>query len=166
MNQGLYREYHTFKHNDSNVKGTIDIGRHIAHNMPFVGNIAYSTREYSYDNNMTELIRHTIEFMKTKKYGMNVLNIDSETIDNVKTIIEHTQSYDKNKRGNIICNNLRIKSHPYYTEYQPLQSLCLQILRMEEIKYGESEDEICGILFDGAWLWEEYANTILKNYWI
>ena len=164
LKQGLYKEYHTFKHNDSNVKGTIDIGRHIAHNMPFVGNIAYSTREYSHDNNMTELIRHTIEFMRTKKYGMNVLNIDSETIDNVKTIIEHTQSYDKNKRGNIISNNLRIKSHPYYTEYQPLQSLCLQILRMEEIKYGESEDEICGILFDGAWLWEEYVNTILRKY--
>ena len=35
---------------------------------------------------------------------------------------------------------------------------------MEEIKYGESEDEICGILFDGAWLWEEYVNTILRNY--
>ena len=164
LNQGLYREYHTFKHNDSNVKGTIDIGRHIAHNMPFVGNIAYSTREYSHDNDMTELIRHTIEFMKTKKYGMNVLNIDSETIDNVKTIIEHTQSYDKNKRSNIISKNLRTKSHPYYTEYQPLQSLCLQILHMEEIKYGESEDEICGILFDGAWLWEEYVNTILRNY--
>lgn len=164
LKQGLYREYHTFRHNDSNVKGTINIGRHIAHNMPFVGNIAYSTREYSHDNDMTELIRHTIEFMKTKKYGMNVLNIDSETIDNVKTIIEHTQSYDKNKRSNIISKNLRIKSHPYYTEYQPLQSLCLQILHMEEIKYGESEDEICGILFDGAWLWEEYVNTILINY--
>ena len=164
LKQGLYREYNTFKHNDSNVKGTIDLGRHIARNIPFVGNIAYSTREYSHDNNMTELIRHTIEFMKTKKYGLNVLNIDSETIDNVKTIIEHTQSYDKNKRSNIISNNLRIKSHPYYTEYQPLQSLCLQILRMEEIKYGESEDEICGILFDGAWLWEEYVNTILGNY--
>lgn len=164
LKQGLYREYHTFRQNDSNVKGTINIGRHIAHNIPFVGNIAYSTREYSHDNDMTELIRHTIEFMKTKKYGMNVLNIDSETIDNVKTIIEHTQSYDKNKRSNIISKNLRIKSHPYYTEYQPLQSLCLQILRMEEIKYGESEDEICGILFDGAWLWEEYVNTILRNY--
>lgn len=164
LKQGLYREYHTFRHNDSNLKGTIDLGRHITRNMPFVGNIAYSTREYSRDNNMTELIRHTIEFMKTKKYGMNVLNIDSETIDNVKTVIEHTPSYDKNKRSNIISNNLRIKSHPYYTEYQPLQSLCLQILRMEEIKYGESEDEICGILFDGAWLWEEYVNTILKNY--
>lgn len=163
MNQGVYREYKNFKHNDSNLKGTVDIGRHIARNFPFVGNIAYATREYSHDNNMSELIRHTIEFMKTKRYGQLVLNIDRETIENVKIIVEHTPSYNKNERSSIISKNLRAKVHPYYTEYRPLQTLCLQILRMEEVKYGESSDEICGILFDGAWLWEEYVNTILSN---
>ena len=163
LRQGVYREYKNHKHNDTNLKGTINIGRHIARNVPFVGNIAYSTREYSYDNNMTELIRHTIELMKTKKYGQAVLNIDSETIENVNTIVEHTPQYNKNERGSIVSSNLRIKVHPYYTEYRPLQSLCLQILRMEEVKYGERDDEICGILFDGAWLWEEYVNTILRN---
>lgn len=164
MKQGAYREYKNYKRNDSNLKGTIDIGRHIARNIPFVGNIAYSTREYSHDNNMSELIRHTIEFMKTKRYGQLVLNIDRETIENVKIIVEHTPSYNKNERSSIISKNLRAKVHPYYTEYRPLQTLCLQILRMEEVKYGESSDEICGILFDGAWLWEEYVNTILSNH--
>ena len=163
LRQGVYREYKNHKHNDTNLKGTINIGRHIARNVPFVGNIAYSTREYSYDNNMTELIRHTIEQMKKKKYGQAVLNIDSETIENINTIVEHTPQYNKNERGSIVSSNLRIKVHPYYTKYRPLQSLCLQILRMEEVKYGESDDEICGILFDGAWLWEEYVNTILRN---
>lgn len=163
MKQGVYREYKNYKRNDSNLKGTIDIGRHIVRNVPFVGNIAYSTREYSHDNNMSELIRHTIEFMETKRYGQLVLNIDRETIENVKIIVEHTPSYNKNERSSIISKNLRAKVHPYYTEYRPLQTLCLQILRMEEVKYGESSDEICGILFDGAWLWEEYVNTILSN---
>lgn len=163
LRQGVYREYQNYRHNDANLKGTIDIGRHIARNIPFIGNIAYSTREYSHDNNMTELIRHTIEFMKTKKYGQSVLNIDKETVENVNTIIEHTPLYSKNDRGSIMCKNLRMKIHPYYTEYRPLQTLCMQILRMEEVKYGESDDEICGILFDGAWLWEEYVNTILSK---
>ena len=163
LRQGVYREYQNYRHNDANLKGTIDIGRHIARNIPFVGNIAYSTREYSHDNNMTELIRHTIEFMKTKKYGQSVLNIDKETVENVNTIIEHTPLYSKNDRSSIMSKNLRMKSHPYYTEYRPLQTLCMQILRMEEVKYGESDDEICGILFDGAWLWEEYVNTILSD---
>lgn len=163
LRQGVYREYQNYRHNDANLKGTIDIGRHIARNIPFVGNIAYSTREYSHDNNMTELIRHTIEFMKTKKYGQSVLNIDKETVENANTIIEHTPLYSKNDRSSIMSKNLRMKIHPYYTEYRPLQTLCMQILRMEEVKYGESDDEICGILFDGAWLWEEYVNTILSD---
>lgn len=164
LRQGVYREYQNYRHNDANLKGTIDVGRHIAKNVPFVGNIAYSTREYSHDNNMNELIRHTIEFMKTKKYGQSVLNIDRETVENVKTIVEHTPLYNKSERSSIISKNLRMKTHPYYTEYRPLQALCLQILRMEEVKYGESDDEICGILFDGAWLWEEYVNTILQPF--
>lgn len=163
MRQGIYREYQNFKHNDAKLKGTIDWGRHIAQNIPFAGNVAYSTREYTYDNDMTELIRHTIEFMKSKRYGQSVLGIDQETIDNIKSIISLTSSYNKNERGAIIGKNLRHKSHPYYTEYQPLQCLCLQILRMEEVKYGETDEEICGILFDGAWLWEEYLNTILQK---
>ncbi len=164
MRQGVYREYQNFSHNDANLKGTIDIAQHIAKNVPFVGNIAYATREYSHDNNMTELIRHTIEFMKTKRYGQSVLNVDSETIENVKAIVEHTPLYNKNERSCIINKNLRSKAHPYFTEYRPLQMLCLQILRMDEVKYGESNDAICGILFDGAWLWEEYVNTILRDH--
>lgn len=163
LRQGVYREYQHFEHNDANVRGTIDVSRHIQRNIPFGGKIAYSTREHSHDNGVTQLIRHTIEFMRTKKYGQAVLNIDNETKDNVSTIVEHTPSYNKLDRGNIIQRNLRLKTHPYYTEYRPLQSLCLQILRMEEIRYGESEDLVCGILFDGAWLWEEYVNTILHK---
>lgn len=164
LRQGVYREYQTHKYNNSNVKGVIDISRHIAHNVPFVGNVAYSTREYCNDNAMTELIRHTIEYMKKKKYGKAVLEIDKETISNVKLIIEQTPSYNENERNRIINKNLRMKCHPFYTEYSSLRSLCLQILRMEELKYGESDDEVFGILFDGAWLWEEYVNTILQDY--
>ena len=164
LQQGVYREYQHFKYNDSNLKGRIDISRHIAQNMPFVGNIAYATREYSRDNDMTELIRHTIEFIKTKKYGEAILNIDQETKENVKAIVDNTPLYNKLERNNIVGKNLRIKNHSYYTEYRPLQILCLQILRMEEAKYGENDEEVCGILFDGAWLWEEYVNTILQEW--
>ncbi len=163
LRQGLYREYKTYRHNDANLRGTINVSRHLSQNVPFVGNIAYSTREHSQDNDVTQLIRHTIEYMKTKKYGNTVLNMDCDTIANVEEIIEHTPSYNNGKRTSVISKNLRFKSHPYYTDYKPLQSLCLQILRMEEVKYGEDEDEICGILFDGAWLWEEYVNTILTR---
>lgn len=163
MRQGIYREYQNNKRNDANIKGVLNLGRHITNNIPFNGNIAYTTREYSYDNSMTQLIRHTIEFMKTKQYGSYILNLNYDTIEDVNTIIEHTPSYNKNERGLIVSKNLRQKIHPYYIGYHSLRSLCLQILRMDGARYGESEDEISGILFDGAWLWEEYVNTILSG---
>lgn len=164
LRQGVYREYKNHKRNDTAIKGTVDIGRHVAKNTPFVGQIAYTSREYSHDNYMTQLIRHTIEFMRTKKYGEAVLHTNRETMENVQTILEHTSSYNSQERNYILHKNLRPKRHPYYTAYEPLQHLCLQILRMETIKYGDREDEICGILFDGAWLWEEYVYTLLRHH--
>lgn len=50
MRKGLFKEYIRHRYNDGNVKGAIDIARHIAKNTPFTGNVAYSQREFSYDN--------------------------------------------------------------------------------------------------------------------
>lgn len=163
LRQGLYREYRNYKHNDANIRGAIDVGRHVRHNIPFAGKVAYETREYSCDNDLTELVRHTIEYMKTRKYGQSILNVDYETKQNVALVVENTPAYNMKMRRVVINKNMRHKSHPYYTEYRPLQMLCLQILRMEELKYGVNTDEICGMLFDGAWLWEEYINVVMKG---
>ena len=48
LRQGLFKQYKLIKHNDSNVKGTIDINRYIKNNIPFNGKISYNTREYSF----------------------------------------------------------------------------------------------------------------------
>ena len=61
----------------------------------------------------------------------------------------------------MIAENLKPIIHPYYTAYKPLQNLCLSILRHKKIGYGNSKNKAYGILFDGAWLWEEYLATIL-----
>ena len=163
MRQGMYREYQTRKYNDANVKGRIDVPRHIRENIPFAGNIAYTTREYAQDNHLAQLIRHTIEYISRHRYSGNILHNDDETSDAVKAICQATESYNRNERHKVINQNLRPICHPYYGEYRPLQQLCLQILRQEEMKYGRNDDEIYGVLFDGAWLWEEYLNTFLEK---
>jgi 5-methylcytosine-specific restriction endonuclease McrBC regulatory subunit McrC len=163
MQQGMYREYQTRKYNDANVKGRIDISRHIRQNIPFAGKIAYTTREYAQDNHLTQLIRHTIEYISHHRYSGDILRNDDDTTDAVKAICQVTSSYNRNERQKVINQNLRPISHPYYGEYRPLQQLCLQILRQEEMKYGRDDDEIYGVLFDGAWLWEEYLNTFLAD---
>ena len=163
MRQGFYKEYQTREYNDADIKGRIDVARHIRMNVPFAGKVAYSTREYAYDNHVTQLIRHTIEFIANHPYGGGILKNDDLTKDAVTLIREATPTYSQNERRKVMNQNLRPLSHPYFGEYRHLQRLCMQILRYEEIKYGRNEEEIYGVLFDGAWLWEEYLNTLLRD---
>ena len=159
--QGLYKEYRRNEYNDCNLRGTIDISRHIKCNMPFNGRVAYRTREFSYDNHVTQLIRHTVEYIRTKRLGEMVLHTNVDTQESVSQIVSATSMYQKQDRLQVIKSNLRPVVHPYYTQYVPLQKLCLKILRHEQLRYGQNQDEIYGILFDVSWLWEEYLNTLL-----
>lgn len=163
MEQGLYREYQTFEHNDGRLRGVLDISRHIRNNIPFTGKISYKTREHSTDNNITELIRHTIEYIYAKPSLRPILSCDEQTKKCVSQIVMATPSYSKSKRTAIIAKNLRPTIHPYYSEYTTLQKLCVMILRGEQIRYGNDDNEVYGLLIDGAWLWEAYLNTLLSK---
>ena len=162
--QGLFKKYRTFEHNDANIRGIVDVSRHIRQNIPFRGTVAYNTRTHSYDNEITQLIRHTIEYIKTKPSGGVVLNNDLETRQCVSQIVAATPTYKPTLRDKIIGQNLRPVRHPYFGAYTALQSLCIKILRHESIKFGNEKDKVYGILFDGAWLWEEYLATFLKDF--
>lgn len=163
MSQGLYKKYVWNKYNDSKVKGTIDIARHIKHNFIFTGNIAYNVLEHSYDNNINQLIRHTIEYISNLKMFSMMLESD-DMIDLVQDIRSITPTYSEKNRQQVINNNLKSDIHPYYYEYEPLRQICLQILMEDdELKYGRAENKIYGVLFDAAWLWEEYLNTLISE---
>lgn len=162
MAQGLFKKYKRYEYNDANVRGPIDVNRHIRQNIPFKGTVAYSTREHSYDNEVTQLVRHTIEYIRTKEQGSAILNNDLETKTCVSQITMATQTYNVRDKNKIINQNLRPMRHPYYSAYTELQKICLQILRHESLKYGQEKDKVYGILFDGAWLWEEYLYKILR----
>lgn len=161
MRKGLFKKYIYCMYNDTNVKGTIDIARHIEKNIPFIGNVAYSRREFSYDNNLMELVRHTIEFIKGKPYGNKIL---LKVKDEVKLVINATFGYEFYDRQKIIEQNKKnTVRHAYFREYLSLQRLCLLILRYQKHQIGVGVKQIYGILFDGAWLWEEYVNSLIQN---
>ena len=163
LSQGLFKEYVYHEYNDSNVRGAIDVNRHIRLNIPSNGRVSYRTREFSYDNAITQLIRHTIEFIRRKPFGKTVLHNDPDTEGYVQQIIQATPTFQVGQRQAIINENLRPVSHPYYTKYTALQNLCLRILRYEKLSYGESSKRIHGILIDVAWLWEEYIAQVLAE---
>ena len=165
LRKGLYKEYQRFSHNDSHVKGVIDVRNHLKKNLPFTGNIAYTTREFTYDNPLMQLIRHTIEYIKNQKIiGQDVFDNLLTSRENVAEIVRVTPSYKLADRAKIIRGNQsKPIRHAYFHEYRKLQELCLMILNREKHGLGYQEQKIHGILFDVAWLWEEYVYTLLPK---
>ena len=161
LRKGLYKEYQRFSHNDSHVKGVIDVGNHLKKNLPFMGNVAYTTREFTYDNPLMQLIRHTIEYIKIQKSFGALLDSNRE---NMAEIVRVTPSYKLSDRAKIIrMNKIKPIRHAYFREYRKLQELCLMILNREKHGLGYQEQKIHGILFDVSWLWEEYVYTLLPK---
>lgn len=164
LSQGLYKKYVYREYNDSNIRGVVDVNRHIRHNIPANGRIAYRTREFSYDNEVTQLIRHTIEFIRSKLMARQILHNDPDTESFVQQIVQATPTFQAQKRQAIINMNLRPAVHPYYTKYAALQNLCLRILRYDKLSYEAANDKkIHGLLIDAAWLWEEYIAKVLSE---
>lgn len=81
----------------------------------------------------------------------------------VEDIVLSTPSYKGGERDKIIRENLKLIEHPYFTDYAALQKLCLAILRRQKVNYGADSKKIYGLLFDVAWLWEEYLAGLLKS---
>lgn len=165
LRKGLYKEYQRFSHNNSHVKGVIDVRNHLKKNLPFTGNIAYTTREFTYDNPLMQLIRHTIEYIKNQKsIGQGVLDNLLTSRENVAEIVRVTPSYKLADRAKIIRGNQsKPLRHAYFNEYRKLQELCLMILNQEKHGLGYQNQKIHGILFDVAWLWEEYVHILLPK---
>lgn len=166
VRQGIFKEYQNRAYDNANIKGRVDVSKFIQKDIPFAGHVAFNAREYCADNSMNQLIRHTIEYIKVHPFGNRLignqlLSTDEETKRAVSLITTHTPTYKKSDRLMVIHKNLKPIRHPYYSAYQPLQRLCLQILQHQGLKYGQANEKIHGILFDVAWLWEEYLNTRL-----
>lgn len=108
-----------------------------------------------------ELVRHTIEFIKRKPYGNNLL---IRVKDEVQLVVEATQDYEPYDRQKIIDENKNnTVRHAYFREYLALQRLCLLILQHQKHQIGSGSRQIYGILFDGAWLWEEYVGSLIDE---
>ena len=163
FSKGIFRQYKRNSYNDTNIKGTINVIEYIKKDIPFNGKIAYNKRDYTEDNNLTELVRHTIEYIQRGRY--KAVLTDGSTSCYVREIVAATKSYDKGQLSYIVSKNIKLVRHPYYSEWTDLQKLCLMILNHRKIKYSSnSAHKIHGVLIDVAWLWEEYLHRLLKPF--
>lgn len=84
--------------------------------------------------------------------------------DEVKLVIAATPGYKAYDRQKIVDENKKnTVRHAYFREYLALQRLCILILQHQKHQIGSGSRQIYGILFDGAWLWEEYVNTLIDD---
>lgn len=166
MNQalakGIYKEYRTKRHNNSALKGKIDVARHIKNNIPFTGDIAFTNREFSFNNPVIQLVHHTIQFIKRHKQYHRILNESHITHENIK-VIESIASSTKGSTAKLIDVNKRnIVKHSYYKEYEQLQKICIAILESQSMLFtSNSKEKFYGVVLDGAWLFEKYMNTVI-----
>ena len=103
-------------------------------------------------------------FKNQKSIGQGVLDNLSTSRENVAEIVRVTPSYKLADRVKIIRGNQsKPIRHAYFHEYRKLQELCLMILNQEKHGLGFQDQKVHGILFDVAWLWEEYVHTLLPK---
>jgi 5-methylcytosine-specific restriction endonuclease McrBC regulatory subunit McrC len=88
-----------------------------------------------------------------------------ETIkDEVKMIVEATPKFRTHDlRKVLLANKKAVIRHAYFSEYRELQRLCVMILQSEKQEIGFGSNRVYGVLFDGAWLWEEYINLVVNG---
>ena len=161
--QGVFKKYMRFEHNNTRFRGALNIGDHLRNNLPFRGTLAYTTHEFSYDNPITHLVRHTLRHVHAKYPGL-LANAGQAFIEARHAIEQHTPSWDPRGLQRCIRENIRPLRHPYFSAYEPLRTVCLSVLRNEGASLYESdtEHEAEGVIFDGAWLWENYIATLLQ----
>lgn len=146
MNQGIFKKYQKQAYNCVGARRRIYIERHIKLNNPFMSNIAYEVREHSYDNQVTQLIRHTIEYiMNERRTGTPI----SSKIAGYRNLVNRaTPSYQKRDRIPVIRTNHERIVHPYYTAYEPLRRICLKILSRQGLAHGRQKELVHGLLFE------------------
>lgn len=164
LSKGIFREYQTNAHHDSHVTGVINVGQFLRHDLPFAGRVSYRTRDRVSDNTVMALIRHTIEFVLTQPAGKSILTTDPTIREAVAVVRQATPQFDPQSRARVINQNL---THPvvsaYFEDYHELQKLCLAILRHERLGIGGRHDQLYGVIFDVAWLWENYVAALLGD---
>ena len=163
---GPYKTYVRRRYNDARLKGTIDVARYLSIDVPFVGQVAYTTRDLDLDNPVSELVRHTIEYIVSGfKIGKQLLNSNKNVRDNVRIVRSRTRRYSRSERRAVLDWNTR---HPvvnkYFRKYRLLQRICIAILSHKSVSADAlGNGHINGILFDCSWLWEEYLNVLLLD---
>jgi len=161
---GLFKQYHKFEYNDLNFHGKFDLDRHLKRNFPLGDKLAHSRREISFDNPINHLIRHAAAIIERKWPSLLILHEESDTL--LRLLNQSTPTWHRDNVGKILAHkDVRLEiRHPFFAEfYEDLRRVSIALLLGDgtSLYDGIEGMELEGVVFDGAWLWEEYLSTLL-----
>ena len=117
--------------------------------------------QLSADNAVTQLVRHTIELIRSKPALAPLLAVNASVVSAVRQIELATPSFRSSALVSVVKANRAPCSAP---AYRPLQQLCLKLLTAFDpsLSLSLEPDQVYGVLFDISYLWEEYLATLLE----
>ena len=155
--------------NSSCFKGSLAVAMHLKHNLAsgLVSGRASGRKvtsvssQLSADNAVTQLIRHTIELIRSKPALAPLLAVNASVVTAVRRIELATPSF----RSSALVSVVKANREPCSSlTYRPLQQLCLKLLTAfaPSLSLSQEPDQVYGVLFDISYLWEEYLATVLE----
>lgn len=160
---GVFRQYRQVPHHDLRFRGKLDMAAFIRRDIPFIGRLSYVTHDITLDNPLNHLVRHACSRLAGE--WSSFIFSDKSLTDFYRELERETPTWEKRNPLACMARNQRPVKHPYFhSTYEPLRKLALRILRSEGITPYSETDEVEGILFDGAWLWEEYLWNLLAPF--
>ena len=165
---GLYRCYRNYEQNDSRVRGRIQVARHIKLNPVFTGNIAYTYREYTADNDINRIILTAYETLCKGNNSFMRSLLNSPGNKNVKDFFAQlkniTTPASRQEVQYLLRNNKKKIHHSIYRSWEPVRKTAIQILHHAGIKTQESgSTEVSGVLIDMPQIWENYLERVLQE---
>lgn len=164
---GLFKTYQYFEENNSNIKGTIDISRHIRENAGLKnGLIAYRYREHTVDNSFNHFLLHTFLLLKRAfpEHVGRVINSSPEAMEVINQLMMNAPGYQKTDIRSLRFKNDKPIVQPYFQPYEEFRKVCVRINDHLGISIFEGEEsEVQGMLFYVPDLWEAYLNERLSS---
>jgi len=165
--KGVFRKYQRFENNDSRPHGTIDIARHIRENIGLEqGTIAYNYRKLTTNNPVNRLILAAYKrlFEKFPVLCERFINSEEDVYSTLK-MLQTELGHSRTNVRNIVKENLRPITHPYFFEYEALRKTCLKILRDENVSIFDADcsEETESLCVDVTSLWEKFLESRLRK---
>lgn len=165
--KGLYRRYRTYECNDSKIKGKIDIERHIRKNLLFNGNIAYSYRELTADNNINKIILTAFSYLEKRHPQMlqGLLKHQKSTKDCIKQLKNVLEPASKQEIQKLLQRERKKITHPLYHDWELVRKTAIMILRHMGVQMAAEDNRECsGVLVNMNKIWESYLESIIKEH--